>query len=139
MNRRNNQAFRIFPSLFYELDDINNLFTTLDKEAAPSNNVSIYEDDKNTYIEAFIPGIKNNEVDISLDKGMLLIKAESKEEKNDVKYHLKSLKNFSYRIPMPNKIDDFAEPEAICKDGILKIIFKKISPSQTKKIQIKFE
>jgi HSP20 family protein len=89
-----------------------------------------------------MPGVKKEDININFEKGMLWIKAESKkEDKEDkekkYKYHLKATSAFSYRLPIPSKVDDSKTPEAIYKDGILKVIFEKGNISKAHKIEIK--
>lgn len=114
--------------------------------------LSVYEDEKSVYIEAQMPGIKPEEIQVNFDKGVLWIKGEpseekqdvsyhtkavSDEEKKDVKYHLKASKTFSYRVAIPSQIDEGKEPDAICKDGILTITFPKSQKEVPKKILVK--
>lgn len=47
------------------------------------------------------------------------------------------MKSFSYRVAVPGEIDESKEPDAICKDGILKVIFSKTKEGTSKKIPIK--
>jgi HSP20 family protein len=49
--------------------------------AALANAVDIREDDDHIYIEADLPGFRKEDVDISLDDGMLTITAERREER----------------------------------------------------------
>ena len=106
--------------------------------AKGSCGVSLYEDENAIYLEAPVPGIKPEDVKIFYDKGGLSIEAESKEEKKEVKYHYKAASNFSYWVPLPaGKVDENASPEAVCKDGILKVTFTKSRASKPLKISVK--
>lgn len=128
------------PSLFEEL---------LNEETFPAlfrNNcakgqclgVNLYEDDQAIHLEAPVPGIKAEEIKIFFDKGGLSIEAKAAEEKKDVKYHFKSSANYCYWVPLPaGKIDESAQPEAVCKDGILKVSFAKSRASKPLKIAVK--
>jgi HSP20 family protein len=139
---RNNRA--LVPSLFNELQLMQDFFdfpfegfsslTGLEKTG-----VTVYEDEKNLYVEAQVPGIKPGDVEVNLEKGILWIKGETKKERGDVKYHLKSSEAFSYRIPIPTHVEEGAMPEATYKEGIIKITFKKTKISQPKKIHVKEE
>lgn len=109
------------------------------QEFSNLSGLSVSEDDKHVFVEAALPGIRPEEIDMSYDKGILWIKAEKKEETDDKKkkYYRKALSTFSYRIAVPGEIDESKEPEAICKDGVLKVIFFKAHKGPTKKIPIK--
>lgn len=109
-------------------------------EFTSPSGLSVSEDDRHIYIEASLPGIRPDEIDMNFEKGILWIKAEKKDEIADKKkkYYRKALTSFSYRIAVPGEIDDSKQPEAICKNGILTVTFfkTKVGPSK-KKIPIK--
>jgi len=131
-------TFDITPSRFWSLpvrwQDWN------DEDTLPTstmNNLSISEDEKNVYIEAAIPGVNPKDVDITFDKGMLWIKAESKQEEDkNKKYYRRSSSSFSYRVTVPGDIDPNEEPQADIENGVVKIKFGKSPKSQPKKITI---
>lgn len=105
-----------------------------------SSGVSISEDEKHVYVEAAVPGICPEEIEMTYDKGMLMIKAEKKEESSDKnkKFYRKAYQKFFYNVVVPGNVDEAKSPEASCKDGILKVSFMKIHPGNVrKKIPIK--
>lgn len=120
------------PSIWGDMGEEWNWMTQLQQ------NISLYEDDKNIIAEASLPGLSINEIDVSIDKGILRIQGERKtEDLTNKKIHCTATSSYSYRITLPQQIDEKAEPKATYKDGILKLIFPKASGSQTKKINIK--
>jgi HSP20 family protein len=101
-------------------------------------NISLYEDDKNIIAEAALPGLSINEIDVSIDHGILRIQGERKtEDLTNKKVHCTATSSYSYRITLPQQVDDKAEPKATYKDGVLKLTFAKANGAQTKKINIK--
>jgi HSP20 family protein len=124
-------SFR-FPSIF-DADDDSDWMTI----PGFSNGLSISEDEKSVYVEAALPGVKQENIDITFDKGYLWIKGEAKEEETEKKYYRKASSAFSYRVAVPGELDQNVEPEAIYKDGIMKISFAKVPKSPPKKITIK--
>lgn len=106
-----------------------------------TNSVSISEDDKHVYIEAALPGITPEDIDITFEKGNVWIKGEIKEEQEDKKrkFYRQAASSFSYRIAVPGDIDSTKEPIATFKNGMVKITFVKAATAQPKKIQIKTE
>lgn len=128
---------RWLPTFFFEnaLEDFFN--SDRDTFRRESSGISLYEDDKSIIVEAAVPGIKAEHIDISLDKGILWIRGESKEEKKDVKYHVKASARFSYQVPLPKSYNEAVAPEAEVKDGILKITFAKTKETKAKKIEVK--
>ena len=125
---------RIPFSLFESMDDDWDLH-----EFSNPAGLSVFEDDDNVSVEAALPGIKNDEIDLSFDKGILWIKAEKKEETEDKKrkFYRKAMTVFSYRIAVPGDVDENKEPEAFCKHGVLRVIFSKARKGPSKKILVK--
>lgn len=101
-------------------------------------NVSLSEDDKNVYIEANLPGIKEKDIEITQDKGVLWIRGEAKteEENQKRKYYHKAASSFSYRFAIPGNIDESREPVAIYENGVIKIAYHKRVKETPKKIHI---
>ncbi len=99
--------------------------------------LTISEDDKHVYVEAALPGVVSDDVEITFDKGVVWIKGETKEVVEKKKYYRKATSSFSYRIAVPGDIDLKVEPEATMKNGIMTVAFAKSAVSQPKKIQVK--
>jgi HSP20 family protein len=101
--------------------------------------LSVSEDKNHVFVEAHLPGLQTDDIELSFERGMLWIKGEKKEEEEDKKkkYYRKASSSFSYRVQVPGQIDEKKVPEATYKDGVLKITFSKAPQSQAKKITIK--
>ena len=101
--------------------------------------LSLYEKNNSIYVEADLPGLSSDEIEISLDDDVLSIQGEQKEESKDKerKYHQKSHRSYSYRVSLPGNIDKAKEPEAKFEKGVLKIPFGTTTATQAKKIPIK--
>lgn len=125
-------AYR-FPSLFEDFEE-----GWLENYSEPSG-ISVSEDDSHIFIEAAVPGLKPEEIEMTFEKSILWIKGEKKEEIEDKnkKYYRKAMSAFSYRIAVPGNIDESKQPEASCKNGVLRVVFSKTTKSQPKKIPIK--
>ncbi len=128
--------------IFNELEDIKDFFSAFDStlpniSREELSGISLYEDENKLYIEAAVPGIRPEDLCVTFDKGILWIKGENKQEEKKVKYYIKAHASFSYRIPISNKIDEQAIPDAVCKDGIVTIIFSKSKGTMAKKIEVK--
>lgn len=103
--------------------------------------LTIYDEQNKIIVEAPMPGLKNEEIEINFHNGMLWIKGEKKEETTDKdkKFYTKSFRSYSFNVSLPDRVDETQDPNASYKDGVLKISFQKAKSSQNKRIPIKNE
>jgi HSP20 family protein len=93
------------------------------------------------YVEAEIPGIKAEDLDISVVGRTLTLSGERKpEEAQDVNYHRRERKWGSFRkaLTLPEDVNADAIL-AECKNGVLKITLPKAENVKPRKITIKGE
>lgn len=101
--------------------------------------VNIYHDNENLYITAELPGVKIEDLDITLEEDTLTLKGEKKSLAIEgATYYKKEREEgtFSRVISLPIKI----EPEkatASLKNGILTVTIPKAEEAKPKKIEIK--
>lgn len=119
-----------FPQIWEEEENLLPSTTTI-------SGLSIYEDEKNIYVEAAVPGIDPKNVEVTYDKGILWVKAEKEEEEKGKKYYRKASSSYSYRVLVPGNLDPNKEPQADVKNGIMTVAFTKTAEAKPKKIQIK--
>ena len=103
------------------------------------NGLSISEDDKNVYVKAAVPGVETKDIEITFNKGILSIRAESSEKEEKKKMIRQSRQSYVYQLTVPGDIDEKVEPEAKCKNGMMTVTFAKSPKTQPKKIAIKSE
>lgn len=122
------------PSIWNEDDE------WLTAPSSPSG-LSVSEDDSKIYIEAALPGINPENIEITTQDGYLWIRGEMKEEEKDKsrKYYREATKFFSYRVAVPGDIDQNMDPTATYKHGIMTVAFMKSPKSQPKKIQVQIQ
>ena len=109
-------------------------------EWLPSLDIS---DTKNELVvKAEVPGMDAKDIDISLSDGMLTIKGEKKQEKEEkeTNYHLieRSYGSFLRSVNLPGEVQG-DKISASYKDGILKITLPKSEEAKKKEIKIKVE
>ncbi len=123
-------------------DDWENVLPAGGATAMPATDVYT-RDDKELVVEAHLPHFEDKDVDISVDKGALVIRAEKHEEEKDKdkKYVVReSSSSFYRRIRLPEHADE-DNINAHLEDGVLKVTVpfkelpkpKKISVKQKKK------
>jgi HSP20 family protein len=101
--------------------------------------LSVSEDETCVYIEAALPGIKPEEVEVTFENGIVWIKAEKKEE-NEIKtrkFYRRATCSFSYHVAVPGNVDEHIQPDAIIKYGMIQITFAKTTDRAPKKIAVK--
>lgn len=128
------RPLRSFPSLWQNL---------LEEDFLPrelsTNGVRIYEDNNQLHVEVPLPGLNLKDIEVSLNKGVLLVKGAAEEEEKDKKrkYYRSSKRSYSYSLALPTQIDEKQEPQAVYSDGILNISLQLAKQGETKKITVK--
>jgi len=99
--------------------------------------VTLWHDEDHFFIEAELPGMTDNDVDVTVHNGMVTIRGERKpEEGRQYLYNGRSYGRFERVITLPEvvKADDV---QATMKDGILSITLPKSPEAKPKKISLR--
>lgn len=120
-------------SLLNEIDEV------LTVPQVEMNPISLSEDDKHVHIEAALPGVDQEDIEITFGKGVLWIRGETKEneENKKRKFYRHATETFSYRIAIPGDIDPNATIGADYRNGVVKITLPKAVSSMPQKITVK--
>ena len=108
------------------------------KNFTPAVNEKV--DEKGYYLEIDLPGVKKENIDISVNDGILTISGERKLEKKEEKENYVRIESFfgrferSFKLPPDADLDNI---EAKYEDGVLKIFIPKKKKPAGKKIEIK--
>lgn len=133
----NLSRFWDFPSLKFPqwLDEDEDFYTS----PMIASGLSISEDDEHVYIEASVPGLKSDDIEVTFHKGILRIKGEREEKEEDKKksFYREATSKFHYHVMVPGNINPNVEPEARYENGVMKVTFNKEAEEQPKKIQVK--
>lgn len=136
-----NRLVRFDP--FSELDALQRQFFNEDW-ATPLKNVNLpttdvyIKDGKELVVEAHLPNFDDNDIDVHIDNGALIIQAEKHEKEEDKgrKYVVReSSSSFYRRIQLPDRADA-NNIEAHLDSGILKVIVPLVMLPEPKKITI---
>lgn len=104
----------------------------------PLMNVS--EDKDNFYVRAELPGVKADDLDISVTGKNLSIGGERKIQAEDekAKYHRREREagRFSRVVTLPMDVDA-SKVEAHCVDGVLSLVLPKAEAAKPKQISVK--
>ena len=111
-------------------------------ETALSPLVDETEDEKAYHVEVELPGMDQEDVDVSYSDGLLTISGEKKEEKEEKKkdYYRKERSFGAFRriLPIPGAVDE-SKIQASFKKGVLSVELPKTKEAQkkVKKISVK--
>lgn len=101
--------------------------------------MNVYETDTTLNVELHLPGIKREEMEITLSGNVLTIKGERRasEEVKEEHYLRREVHygSFMRRVTLPDYAD-LEKAEATFADGVLKINFPKQAAPQPKKIEL---
>ncbi len=112
-------------------------FSNLKGVTIPTTDVYI-NNDKELIVEAHLPHFSNDDIDVHVDDGALIIQAEKheKEEDKNKKYVVReSSSSFYRRIALPERADG-DKIEAHLEDGVLKVAVPLKELPQPKKIAV---
>jgi HSP20 family protein len=100
------------------------------------------EQDGQVIVEASVPGIKPEDIDVSVEDGTLTIKGETKSETEEKKegYLLKERRagSFYRSVRLPESVDP-AKATSSYADGVLRVTMPKKPEKQAKKIKVEVQ
>ena len=100
----------------------------------------VSETEKELIVKAEVPGTDKKDIDISLSDGVLTIKEEKRQQREDKNEHYYTAERrygaFSRTMPLPVEVDA-NKVDATDKEGVLKIILPKSETAKAKKIEVK--
>lgn len=113
-----------------------------EKELSLSRNfpkVDVIEHDNEIKVQAALPGVKKEDLDVSIDNQMITIHASCKqeEETKNENYYCREINRgeFKRTLSLPTQVDG-EKAKASFKDGILDITIPKSEQSKRKSIEI---
>jgi HSP20 family protein len=102
--------------------------------------MNVTEDPDNYYVRAELPGIKADELNISMTGSSLTVAGERTmpAENEKARYHRREREagKFSRVISLPSAVD-ISKVEARCVDGLLTVVLPKAEEAKTKQIAVK--
>jgi HSP20 family protein len=137
-----------FSDIVHFSDEVGRWFDALEKKKegkatgvwAPD--VDIRETEKDIQIRADVPGMKKEDIDVSIDEEQLVIRGERKLEKEEKeKDYVRVERSYgsfyrSFDIGVPVKSD---QVKASYNDGVLEIVIPKAEARKHKKIEVKVD
>jgi len=113
-----------------------------ERESVFTPAVDVEETESSFIIRAEVPGMKKEDIKVTIDENGLTISGERKREKEEKgkTYHRVEISygKFKRYIPFPKEVEP-DKAKAKCKDGILEIEVPKSEKAKPKEIEIKVE
>jgi HSP20 family protein len=101
--------------------------------------IDVFEKDDKFVVKAELPGMKEEDIDVSVVGDTLTVKGERKAEsevkKDDYYYCERSYGSFSRSLALPSNVDA-KRIEANYEDGVLEIDLPKVSGVKPKKVSV---
>ena len=102
-------------------------------------NVDVREDEGHYYVEAEMPGLSKDDIQITVENGLLTIAGEKKASSDETKGNLhiqeRRYGKFSRQFTLPSAVDE-EKVNATLKDGILTITLDKREEVKPKRITV---
>ena len=102
--------------------------------------IDVFETPVDVIVKTMIPGVRKEEVDISLSRDMLTIRGDRKDEKTitEDNYHYRELYwgTFSRTVKLPHEVD-IEKAEATESQGMLTIRLPRIDKGRQTKLKVK--
>ena len=112
---------------------------TAEREEILAPPVDVYETDSEVVVKAELPGVKKEDIDVTIKENSVYIKAERKEEREEKTENVHRVERFYGRIerivPLPVEVKP-EEAKAEYKDGVLEIRIPKVKVSKEAKVQV---
>jgi len=102
--------------------------------------MDVYQTDKAVIVEMPLAGIKPENVEVNLEKGVLTVlgKSNKEHEVDEKNYYRKEVRSGSFyrQVALPAPVAD-DKVKAEFEDGVLKITCPKTEPTKAKKVSVK--
>lgn len=138
-NNRGNME-NIFEEFFNDFNRLSSPLLSETMRASLLPRLNISEADNKYLIEAELPGVKQNDLELKLDNNILIIKGKTEEnnENKERNYFMREryYGSFQRSLTLPNNTNE-DDINATFKDGILNIEITKKLENSTKKIKVK--
>ncbi len=146
-NRPESPSWTPFDRLFSLRDDLNRLFDSALPDFSGENGLfsgwtpalDVSQDKDHVFVKFELPGLKKEEIDISLHDRTLSIsgerKRESKEKEGEAFRSERYFGKFQRSLTLPTAVDG-QNVKAVYKDGVLAITLSKAEEAKPKQIEV---
>jgi HSP20 family protein len=101
--------------------------------------VDVYQEGENVVVQASLPGVDPEKIDVTVEDGVLTIKAESTEEKEERgdSFLLRERRTGSFyrALRLPETVDE-GKAKSEYKNGVLKVKFPKHESKKARRLEV---
>jgi HSP20 family protein len=101
--------------------------------------VDVIDREDEILVRTELPGVRKEDIDVSLRENTLTIKASTKreeeEEKGEYYRRERSVGTFSRTITLPGSVDE-AKAKATFREGLLELVFPKVAAAKRQRIEV---
>jgi len=102
--------------------------------------IDVKETEEAITVDAEMPGLKQEEIKVNVEEGILTISAERKEEKDEKAKNVHRLERYygqmERKLALPASVEE-GKVEALYKDGVLRITMPKKASAKPKAVTVK--
>jgi HSP20 family protein len=99
--------------------------------------LAVWQDEDNIYLEADVPGVKDEDLEITVHNGELSIKGQRRaEEGREYLYNGRRFGSFERVVSLPDAVDG-AQVDATLSSGVLRVKLPKLAEAKPRKITLK--
>lgn len=99
--------------------------------------ISVWHDDDNIYVEADLPGLSDQDVEVTVHKGVLYIRGERKaEDGRNYLYNGRTWGRFERSVSLPEEVNAEAV-QAELSQGVLRVMLPKSPETRPRKIELR--
>jgi HSP20 family protein len=132
------RSLREFENLYTEMDRVaQSVFVRLTGEGAWLPAADIVETDSAYDIEVELPGVRREDVDVTLNGNELVVTGELKERKREglFRHRTRRVGEFEFRVTLPGDLRE-SDIEASLAYGVLKVYVPKAGSTKSSKITV---
>ena len=126
--------------LFEDFFSGNSAMAPFQADGAMLPAIDVKETDDAILVDAEFPGLKQEEIKVTVEDGILSISAERKQEKDEKTKNVHRSERYygrmERRLALPSSVED-AKVEAAYKDGVLHVTLPKKASAKSKAVNVK--
>ena len=106
-----------------------------------TDGLDVYEEENNVIVKAAVPGVKEDNIEVTYEDGVLHINAkeeqkEQEKKKNRIVHQMKRVSSFNYSTTLPRAIDA-SKISAEVDNGVIMVKAPVAEAAKARKIQVK--